>query len=68
MTLAKLATSAVMTPAPADLLVPGPDLIDVPAMRAAIGLELVTSSDAKTFRPVLGRYFPLAQTLVSIHN
>ena len=61
MTLAKLATSAVMTPAPAELLVPGPDLIDVPALRAAIGLELVTASDAKTVRAVAVRHLTEAK-------
>ncbi len=61
MTLAKQAALAPALPAPAELLVPGPDLVDVAALRAAIGAELATASDAKSARAIAVRHLTEAK-------
>ena len=58
MTLADLATPAPLSPAPAELLVPGSELVDVPALRAAIGAEIGAAPDAKAATTMTLRRLP----------
>ncbi|AWB49623.1 [protein-PII] uridylyltransferase [Gemmobacter aquarius] len=56
MQLANLAAPAAPAPPPAELLVPGPDLVDIVALRTAIGADLAAAPDAKAARAVAVRH------------
>ena len=50
MTPANLATAVAPVQAPAELLVPGSDIVNIAALRAAIKADLAAASDAKAAR------------------
>ncbi len=62
MSKAAVADTATPSQTPAELLVPGSDLVDIPALRAAIAAEIASAPDAKAARAIAVRHLTEAKT------